>query len=292
MLYKVSHITRYVYNEPVSLCHNIAMLIPRSTSRQTCKNAEVKIDPVPDVLNEYDDFFGNKVLYFAIQHAHASLTVTVTSEIARTAGVPEMDLYGHMHWEEVRRQLAVSGQLYAEVLQYIPETPMTAPDNEIRDYALGSFQPGRALFEAARDLMERIFTDFHFQPGFTTIATPLSEVMRERKGVCQDFAHLSIACLRSLGLPARYVSGYIETLPPDGKDKLTGVDASHAWFSIYLPGTGWIDFDPTNNQLVGDRHLVIGWGRDYSDVTPLKGIIVSSGPHQLSVSVDVRRIGP
>ena len=292
MHYKVLHTTRYIYNEPVSLCHNIARLVPRSTSRQTCRRSVISIDPVPDILNEYEDFFGNKVTYFAIQHEHTSLTVTILSEITRTPQTAlEIDLYGHITWEEVLQQLAGSGPEYADVLQYIPETPMTAVIPGISDYARSSFPAGRPLFEATRELTERIYKDFDFQPGFTTVATPLSEVMQARKGVCQDFAHLAIACLRSLGLPARYVSGYIETLPPEGEDKLTGVDASHAWFSLFIPGTGWIDFDPTNNVLPGDQHLVIGWGRDYSDITPLKGVIVSSGPHRLAVSVDVRRIG-
>ena len=138
--------------------------------------------------------------------------------------------------------------------------------------------------------MHRIFSDFKFQSGFTTIATPLSVVMKERKGVCQDFAHVAIACIRSLGLPARYVSGYIETLPPPGMQKLAGVDASHAWFSVYIPGSGWVDFDPTNNIIPAERHITIGWGRDYADITPLRGVIMSSGSHELKVSVDVRRV--
>jgi len=293
MHYKITHTTRYIYSQPISLCHNIARLIPRSTGKQTCKNSQVTIDPLPDVLNEYEDFFGNKVTYFAVQREHSSLTVTVTSEIITPkSAVLEIDLYSHISWEEVKRSLAaLSGPEYADVLQYIPETPLTASNPEINAYAIQSFRPGRSLFEATRELMRRIFTDFRFQPGFTTVTTPLSEVMSARKGVCQDFAHLGIACLRSMGLPARYISGYIETLPPPGTKKLTGVDASHAWFSVFIPGTGWIDFDPTNNQFPGDQHLVIGWGRDYSDITPLKGVIVSSGPHRLSVSVDVRRVG-
>jgi transglutaminase-like putative cysteine protease len=292
MHYKIIHTTRYIYNKPISLCHNIARLIPRSTGKQTCKSSQVTIDPVPDVLNEYEDFFGNKVLYFAVQHEHTSLTVTVSSEIITPKSAAlEIDLYSHTSWEEVKRSLSAPGRDYADILQYIPETPFTTVDPEISAYACLSFRPGRPLFEATQEIMRRIFTDFRFQPGFTTISTPLSEVMKARKGVCQDFAHLGIACLRSMGLPARYISGYIETIPPAGTKKLTGVDASHAWFSVFIPGAGWIDFDPTNNQLPGDQHLVIGWGRDYSDITPLKGVIVSSGPHRLSVSVDVRRVG-
>jgi len=146
------------------------------------------------------------------------------------------------------------------------------------------------VFEALSDLVKRIYTEFEFKPGFTTLATPLSEVMGQRKGVCQDFAHLAIACVRSIGLPARYVSGYIETIAPEGKEKLQGVDASHAWFSVYVPQSGWLDFDPTNNLIPSDQHITIGWGRDYTDIPPLKGVILSIGRHQLNVTVDVKRL--
>jgi transglutaminase-like putative cysteine protease len=166
---------------------------------------------------------------------------------------------------------------------------MTASNREIADYAMQSFRPGRSAMEAAEELMHRIYTDFEFKPGFTTIATPLSTVMQQRKGVCQDFAHLAIACVRSAGLPARYVSGYIETISPEGTEKLVGVDASHAWFSVYIPGKGWVDFDPTNNMIPSDQHITIGWGRDYADITPVRGVVLSSGAHELKVSVDVRR---
>ncbi|MDR3713076.1 MAG: transglutaminase family protein [Puia sp.] len=291
MHYKVTHTTRYTYYEAVSLCHNIARLIPRSTDKQVCRSAVLEIYPAPDILDEYEDFFGNKVTYFAIQHEHKSLTVTVSSEIVRTnPGTLEFSLYENTPWEAVKEQLYSLRPVDTDILQYIPETQMTQASPEILEYALRSFTPGRPLFEAARDLMQRIYENFEFEPGFTTVTTPLSLVMKERKGVCQDFAHLAIACIRSVGLAARYVSGYIETIPPEGTEKLTGVDASHAWFALYVPGSGWIDFDPTNNQLPADQYLTIGWGRDYSDIVPLKGVIVSSGPHRLSVSVDVRRV--
>ena len=175
------------------------------------------------------------------------------------------------------------------IRQYVFETPMTAWNDEIVKYALQSFTSGRPVFEATEELTRRIYKDFEYKPGHTTIATPLSVVMQERKGVCQDFAHLAIACLRAIGLPARYVSGYLETVSPEGTEKLIGVDASHAWFSVYIPGWGWMDFDPTNNCLVSDQHITIGWGRDYADIAPLEGIILSSGSHELTVSVDVKR---
>ena len=292
MKYKIVHKTQYIYYEPISLCHNMARLVPRSTATQTCNKSAVAICPEPDVLNEFDDFFGNKVTYFAIQHEHKSLTVTVSSEIEITPIdiKQSIDTYGKISWEDARMQLYQQKLEYIDARQYVPETEATKFESGITNYALKSFTPGRPIYQAVYDLMERIYKEFQFKPGFTTVATPIAEVMLSRKGVCQDFAHVGIACLRSVGLPARYVSGYIETLPPPGVEKLVGVDASHAWFSVFIPNIGWVDFDPTNNVIPAEQHITIGWGRDYFDITPLKGVILSSSPHRLSVSVDVRRM--
>jgi len=291
MEYRIIHKTEYIYHEPISICHNVARLLPRSTTVQDCKNVSVKIDPLPDVMNEFEDFFGNKVLYFAIQREHKKLSVTVTSDIEKQPAQTSLDLelYGNLPWEEVRQQLYLPTLENIDARQFVPETPITAFNHEIINYTLQCFSAEKPMLTAVKQLMHQIFTDFQFKPGFTTIATPVSEVMAQRKGVCQDFAHLAIACLRSIGLPARYVSGYIETIPPKGVEKLVGVDASHAWFSVYIPNVGWIDFDPTNNIMPSEQHITIGWGRDYYDITPLKGVILSSAPHKLSVSVDVRR---
>jgi transglutaminase-like putative cysteine protease len=290
--YSIDHRTIYTYLEPVSVCHNVLRLAPRDTERQLCRDVSVRIDPEQDVLREYVDFFGNKVIYFSIEQEHGQLTVVVHSEIEkRAAGGREMNLYDNTTIETVKQDLSDDMQEAGEVSQYIFETLMTAGSEAIETYARVSFQPGRPVLEAGLDLMRRIYADFEFTPGFSTVSTPLSEVMRERKGVCQDFAHLAIACVRSVGLPARYVSGYIETISPPGVEKLMGADASHAWFSIYIPHMGWTDFDPTNNILPGDQHITIGWGRDYADIAPMKGVILSSGSHELTVSVDVRRLG-
>ncbi|MHA4809779.1 transglutaminase family protein [Flavitalea flava] len=302
MTYHITHNTTYTYFEPVSLCHNVLRLVPRNTDGQYCLNATVRIFPEPDTLHEYTDFFGNKVIYFSIEKEHAQLTVHVHSEMEKKAkGSREINLFDQTNVGTVRQSLMEVGQKAGmqvsglqeagEIKQYVFETPMTAWNDEIEAYARVSFRPGRPVLEAATELMRRIFSDFRFTPGFTTVSTPVAEVMRERKGVCQDFAHLAIACVRSVGLPARYVSGYIETLSPPGVEKLIGVDASHAWFSVYISHLGWIDLDPTNNVLPGDQHITIGWGRDYADIAPLKGIIISSGSHGLAVSVDVRREG-
>jgi len=280
MKYTIQHKTAYSYLEPVSLCHNIARLVPRDTPEQTCTNTAIHISPKPDRINEYVDFFGNKVIYFSIEKEHWELTVQVISEVERT---PIIEPEGSHEWQPRSEDLL-------DIKQYLFQTPMTVWDDEILEFARKSLSPGRPVFEAALELTKRIFTDFEYKPGYTTISTPLSVVMKQRKGVCQDFTHLAIACLRAVGLPARYVSGYIETLSPEGVEKLIGVDASHAWFSVYIPERGWTDFDPTNNCLVSDQHITIGWGRDYADIAPLEGIILSSGSHELTVSVDVKRI--
>ncbi len=291
MYHRVIHITDYIYEVPVSLCHNIVRLIPRSTNKQFCKKSVVSINPEPDVLLEYEDFYGNKLVYFTIEKEHKKLSVRVTSEIEKLSPSNEqLPQNNRITWEEVCRLTSTITPELTEVKQFIAATPMTMADEAIVAYAIASFTPGKSLFEASKNLMQRIFADFKFQSGFTTISTPLSLVMKERKGVCQDFAHLAIACLRSMGLPARYMSGYIETIPPPGVEKLVGVDASHAWFAVYIPGAGWVDFDPTNNLLPSDQHITIGWGRDYADITPLRGVIMSSGRHELKVSVDVRRL--
>ena len=290
MNYLITHTTEYIYDGAISLCHNVARLIPRTTPSQTCKKTNVEILPEPDVLSEYEDFFGNKVLYFAIQQEHKKLKVTVSSNIVKQ-GVRklETELLQQISWEDVKAQLHEPTPEMLDAKQYIPDTLMTAVSPLIFEYASQSYTAGNSMFDATLDLMQRIFRDFEFKPGFTTISTPVEEVMKTKKGVCQDFAHLAIACVRSMGLPARYVSGYIETIAPEGKEKLVGADASHAWFAIFIPKIGWIDFDPTNNVIPSDRHISIGWGRDYADITPLKGIVLSSGKHELSVSVDVRR---
>ncbi|HZZ75946.1 MAG TPA: transglutaminase family protein [Puia sp.] len=290
MKYTIQHKTSYTYLEPVSLCHNIARLVPRNTSEQICKNTNIQIEPKPDRINEYEDFFGNRVIYFSIEKEHWELAVNVTSEVERHhSGQIKMQVYRNAILEEVKKEIQNLKGDSVDIRQYMFETPMTAQNEEILQFALESFQSGKSVFEATEDLTKRIFKEFEYKPGHTTVSTPLAQVMKERKGVCQDFAHLAISCIRAVGLPARYVSGYIETISPEGKEKLIGTDASHAWFSIYIPDMGWIDFDPTNNCIVSDQHITIGWGRDYADIAPLDGIILSSGSHELTVSVDVKR---
>jgi transglutaminase-like putative cysteine protease len=290
MLYSVEHTTKYKYHEHVSICHNIAALMPRNTDRQTCKAFNLIISPLPEVLEDHIDFFGNKLYYFVIEQEHEELTVTVKSQVEKINDHNVQPSYPYQSWEGVRDMLFASNGELIEVKQFIHPTEITVATPEIRNYARQSFTTGRPLFEAVYDLVKRIYSDFTFTPGFSTISTPLTEVMKERKGVCQDFAHLAISCVHSMGLPVRYVSGYLETAAPPGKEKLTGIDASHAWISVFIPQMGWIDFDPTNNQLANEQYITIGWGRDYFDIVPLKGVIMSSSSHELKVSVDVKRL--
>lgn len=287
MRYKIQHTTTYRYSEPVSVCHNQACLLPRNCAQQTVIESEVIISPLPARRDNYVDYFGNRALYFAIQTPHDTLAVTARSTVDTRAGAPPGD---SPPWEQVARQLATDTSAAGLLARgFIAESLVSVPDARIADFARASFLHERPLLEAAQDLTARIYQDFTYDPAFTTLATPLSEVLEHRRGVCQDFAHLAIACIRSVGLPARYVSGYLETLPPPGQEKLRGADASHAWIAVYLPDHGWFDFDPTNNQMASEQYVTLAWGRDYNDVTPLKGIVFGGGEHQLEVAVDVER---
>jgi transglutaminase-like putative cysteine protease len=288
--YRIVHRTEYEYAEPVTLCHNETHLTPRSAPGQRVVRHELRIEPGPAVLTRREDFFGNAVAYFAVQSPHLKLVVTALSEVDRE---PAATRTSDLAWEEaVARTVASTSAEALDARQYQLPSTMVVSTPVIDAYAKRSFPPGRLLADAVRDLVARIHEDFTYEPGVTTIATPLAEVFERRRGVCQDFAHLAIACLRAVGLPARYVSGYIETLPPPGRERLVGADASHAWAAVYDPEAGWIDLDPTNDQLVADRYVTTAWGRDYADVTPLKGIIFGGGSkHTAKVTVDVERVG-
>ena len=289
-MYKIIHKTEYSYNHPVNLCYNEARLTPRNFAYQDCTDSQFVVEPKPKECRERQDFFGNTVYYFTIQQPHNQLTVTVTSHVDVKGREQQRDFAEHLSWESARQQLHTDlDPEVLEIRQYILNSPMIPMMPELHAYAEQSFIRERPLLDAVEDLSDRLYTDFTYDPDFTTIATPLADVIKHRRGVCQDFAHLGIGCLRALGFAARYVSGYIETKPPPDKAPLSGADASHAWFSVYLPQFGWVDFDPTNNQIPADRHITIAWGRDYADVTPLKGVVFGSGTHKLSVSVDCKR---
>ena len=291
MRYQITHTTEYVYQKPVNTCHNEIHLIPRNFPRQDCLQHQVQIDPIPNDYHERYDFFGNSVASFSINQPHEKLMVTALSEVVVEAEKPQLDFYQDIRWESVcERVHSDEEHENLEARQYLLDSPLVTSTPMLAEYARPSFGKGRFLMEAVHDLMQRIHVDFAYDPHFTTVSTPLEEVLEHRRGVCQDFAHLAIGCLRSQGIPARYVSGYVETLPPPGQPRLVGADASHAWFSVYMHDRGWLDFDPTNNQMPMDRHVTLAWGRDYSDVTPLKGVIFGGGEHNVNVSVDVHNL--
>lgn len=290
MQYKIVHVTNYEYTETVSLCHNLAHLKLRTQPGQTHVISHLKIDPVPAVTREFKDFFGNQVNYFVVQQTHTQLKITATSEVIVTSALAPETL-PNPPWDEVSALLIQgNGDEIFDAKMFALDSPNINASQALLDYAVVSFPPGRAILDAVTELMGRIHSDFTYDPNFTDVSTPLDEVLKHRRGVCQDFAHLAIGCLRSLGLAARYVSGYMETLPPPGKLKLRGADASHAWFSVYTPGIGWLDFDPTNNLRPEEQHITTAIGRDFGDVTPVKGVLYGGGDHKLLVAVDVERV--
>ena len=291
MKYKIKHSTTYQYTDFVSLCQNQARLTPKTNHNQICHSSYIEITPQTSYLQEYTDYFNNKVTVFEIAKQHKKLTVTMVSEVELLA---KHNIYlsaVDMPWENVRDLLAIpTTPTLLKAAEFVLPSHYTPLEKEIRSYALSSFKTGINLIEGCKDLMARIFHEFKYDPGFTTISTPLSVVFAQKRGVCQDFAHFGLACLRSIGLAARYISGYIETLPPEGEEKLEGADATHAWFAVFLPNYGWVDFDPTNNVLPADQHITLAVGRDFSDVTPLKGVVFGGGSQVLDVAVDMTRL--
>lgn len=287
MKYNLIHSTVYEYRESVSSYHSIACLCPRTTPVQVCSNFSLSISPVPTEVVPRVDFFGNSVHYFTIQIPHKELRVIAKSTIENIISGQE-PVYTEAYTCAAAREVFLKDYLIKnEVMQFRLPSPFIHWDEEIMKFARDCFDDTKSLFESVHDLCGKIFHEFEFMPNHTTVHTPLKTVLKEKKGVCQDFSHLAIAAIRSMGFAARYVSGYLETLPPPGKEKLQGSDASHAWISAYIPGIGWCDFDPTNNLIPRERHITTAWGRDYSDVPPLKGILFSSGKQKLTVEVDV-----
>ncbi|MSQ96900.1 MAG: transglutaminase family protein [Gemmataceae bacterium] len=284
MLYAVTHTTTYQYTEPVSLCHNLVHLRPRQAPRQTCHHSHMLVQPEPRTLQNQHDYFGNPISLFTIQEPHKKLQIMVKHRIEVSPAEQMFD--GTPPWESVRDAVH-SDAAILEACSFTFDSQYVRRSAELAEYAAPSFTPGRPIAEAVRELTERIHRDFRYDAKATTLATPLTEVLAHRHGVCQDFSHLGIGCLRSLGLPARYVSGYLRTRTPAGRDRFVGADASHAWLSVFFPEIGWFDFDPTNNMIPSSEHITIAWGRDYDDISPAKGIILGGGEHAMSVAVDV-----
>ncbi|HEV8512330.1 MAG TPA: transglutaminase family protein [Cyclobacteriaceae bacterium] len=291
MRYKVKHITEYQYQEMVSIGHNRLCLVPLTYNGQKCLSSNIVIEPIPDELTYQTDFFGNTLLFISIYKEHDQLEITSEStvEIVDRSNGGKASASSTV-WHEFKNQIAINSEVYADVMQYTLPSLHVPYSEAIREFVADCFPEKATLWAGCQSLMKKIYSSLDFTPGFTTVNTPVESVLISRKGVCQDFAHLMIACLRNIGLPARYVSGYIETFPPPGKEKLIGSDASHAWVSVYFPEIGWVEFDPTNNLLPSHNHITVAVGRDYFDVAPIKGIIFSSGKQNISVKVDVNRI--
>lgn len=286
--YRVHHLTEYRYSSPVQLSRQLLRLTPRNANWQQVHSHTIRVEPEPNEWVELTDFFGNPMVQFALQQAHNTLTVEVESLVTI---IPRTHAYvadETQPWEQVRDQLlgTVGGDVL-EPSQFLFASPHVALTRALAEYAASCFTPGRPLLAALLELNHRIFTEFKYDPKATTISTPVEQVLAQKRGVCQDFAHLMIACLRSLGLSARYVSGYILTQPPPGKPRLIGADASHAWVSAWCPPLGWVDLDPTNDKLVDTQHITVAWGRDFSDVSPMRGVILGGGAHKLDVGVTV-----
>ncbi len=281
MIYQTMHATRYTYAGPVSHCLSEARLTPRILPHQKLLDWNLSVSPTPNAIISRKDYFGNDVSSFAVLEPHDRFSVTATAlvEVTPQAG----DLCCGPSWETARDRIAEAEDAdMAAVKEFVWESPFVPWLEELQDYGKSVLTPGRRLFDAAKDLMTKVYHDYSYKPASTSIETPLVEVILARKGVCQDFSHVMIGALRASGLAARYVSGYLR-----GDANFQGAQASHAWVSVYIPEMGWVDFDPTNNVMPAMGHLTIAWGRDFGDVTPVKGITLGGGKHELEVDVRV-----
>ena len=286
--YRVVHETRYSYQSTVTLSQQYLHMTPRSFASQQTESHQIWVDPTEEEGVEGMDYFGNSTRHVAITAPHKMLLVHAESTVVLTPRCDLEQIKGALPWETLRDTIQQGRQPAAlEVCRYLYASPHVTCSPELEDYARISYTAGRPQLDAALDLTQRIFDDFEFDDKATEISTPLEEVLMGRRGVCQDFAQLMIGCLRNLGLPARYVSGYILTHPPAGQPRMVGADASHAWVSVFCPSLGWVDFDPTNRCLVQCEHITLGWGRDFSDVTPMRGIVLGGGEQALEVQVTV-----
>jgi transglutaminase-like putative cysteine protease len=290
MRFSVRHRTTFEYDDLVSVSHHLLHLTPRDLARQRCLQSDILIVPGPTLNCAGQDYFGNPMRHVMISEPHRKLVVEADSlvDVADEEGA-RATATGPA-WEDVVRALEPPVSRALEAYEYIFDSPYVASDAETREFALQSFTPRRPVLEACADLTRRIYEQFEYRGGVSDVSTPVAQVLAQRQGVCQDFAHLQIACLRSLGLPARYVSGYLLTKPAEGKPKLVGADASHAWIALWADELGWLDFDPTNNLRPGSEHITVAWGRDYGDVSPINGFIVGGGEHSITVAVDVGRV--
>jgi transglutaminase-like putative cysteine protease len=286
MDYRVRHRTTYRYAQDVSYSHHIVHLAPRDTATQRVEDFALTISPATAHRVRREDFFGNATEWLALNEPHAVIDIVAQSKVA-AFDPPERDAEASDSWEEVRARLEAADEDTHDIVQYVFDSPLTAFTVDLPAYASDSFTPGRPVLAAALELMSRIHADFRYDTTVTDASTPVDRVFEMRAGVCQDLAHVGIAMMRSLGLPARYVSGYLLTRPPPGQPRLVGADASHAWFSVWAPPYGWVDLDPTNDVIPGEEHITVAWGRDYWDVAPINGIVIGGADHLIEVGVDV-----
>jgi len=284
--YRVEHETRYAYDAPVSQSWQRARLTPRSLPWQKLLVHAIDIDPRPDERHDWPDAFGNTVTHFGLHGAHRRLRVRMHGEVE--VGARPLIVEAPHAWESARPALRqASTALDLDPARMCEPTALLPLSDAARQYAAPSFARGRDWLAAVSELMHRIHDEFEFEPGATTVSTSVDEVLHQKSGVCQDFAHLMLACLRGFGLAARYVSGYLLTEPPPGQPRLMGVDASHAWVAAWSPQHGWVEFDPTNDQLADQRYITLAWGADFADVVPLRGVILGGGTQVMDVAVSV-----
>ena len=289
MRYRVEHTTTFTYAKPVELASHMVHLLPRELPHQQVIESELIADPAAGRRTDATDHFGNRVSWLFLDVAHPRFDVTLRAEI-EVQFPPAPDPDDTLPWEAIATARD-GGPGQWQAAEFVFQSPMVAADPEVAAYVAQSFPTGRKILVGIIDLLARIRCDFRFQSGVTTIATPVGKVLAQKAGVCQDFSHLMISGLRSLGIPARYVSGYIRTRPPPGQIRRRGADQSHAWVGVWLgPEDGWVDVDPTNNIVVRDEHVVLGWGRDYGDLSPVRGVILGGGRHTLAVSVDLLEV--
>ena len=286
--YHIVHETRYEYESRVAVAQQVLHLTPRDLAWQKLVRHTIEIDPQPSETTEHQDYFGNPVRHAVLDSPHDALTVRAESEVTVSPRGGGVIASGSTAWETVRDRLRVAAQAgELEASEFLFESPHIQFSSALAKFAAPFFAPKRPFLAGVLELNHCIHEQFVFDDSATSVSTPLSEVLVLRRGVCQDFAHLMTGCLRVLGLPARYVSGYILTTPPPGHVKMVGADASHAWVSVFSPGLGWVDFDPTNDLVVDDEHVTLAWGRDFSDVAPMRGVILGGGDQELTVHVTV-----
>lgn len=287
MMFEISHRTAYRYQSEVTQSQHVMHLAPREAARQRIVRHSMIVEPAPSWRSDFVDYFGNPVSLVEIDSEHDKLFIHARTTI-EVLPIGQLDLAASTAWENVLPGVESGGNsVDLDVMQYALPSPATPASNDVTAFARPSFAPGRPVLTCALDLITRIYDEFKFDAAATDVSTPVDEILKHRHGVCQDFAHLALSCCRAMRVPARYVSGYLLTHPPEGQPKLQGADASHAWISVWSPELGWVDFDPTNKLIPSDEHITFAYGREYGDISPISGVLLGGGSHVVEVAVDV-----